>query len=211
MYTPKEYSDMAEKANMQHKMLYVMVDKDTNDETLVIADTGYYVTEQYSNRTYGELNSNFESNRINNIKELKRNKALITAKNAINDGYIKLKNGIEIETNSDTVADLNTALIVMKLKELDTYIWIDKNDIAVELTENDLNDIIAEIGLWKNLVWAKYYEYIEQINSLETYDEVYSIELDFTKVDDIKTYHLCVDEEVEDDDFEDFDDFEEEI
>ena len=38
MYTPKEYSDMAEKANMQHKMLYVMVDKDTNDETLVIAD-----------------------------------------------------------------------------------------------------------------------------------------------------------------------------
>ena len=211
MYTPKEYSDMAEKANMQHKMLYIMVDKDTNDETLVIADTGYYVTEQYSNRTYGELNSNFESNRINNIKELKRNKALITAKNAINDGYIKLKSGIEIETNSDTVADLNTALIVMKLKELDTYIWIDKNDIAVELTENDLNDIIAEIGLWKNLVWAKYYEYIEQINSLETYDEVYSIELDFTKVDDIKTYHLCVDEEVEDDDFEDFDDFEEEI
>lgn len=211
MYTPKEYSDMAEKANMQHKMLYVMVDKDTNDETLVIADTGYYVTEQYSNRTYGELNSNFESNRINNIKELKRNKALIEAKNAINDGYIKLKNGIEIETNSDTVADLNTALIVMKLKELDTYIWIDKNDIAVELTENDLNDIIAEIGLWKNLVWAKYYEYIEQINSSETYDEVYSIELDFTEVDDIKTYHLCTDEEVEYDDFEEFEEFEEEI
>ena len=152
MYTPKEYSDMAEKANMQNKMLYIMVDKDTNDETLVIADTGYYVTEQYSNRTYGELNSNFESNRINNIKELKRNNALIKAKNAINDGYIKLKNGIEIETNSDTVADLNTALIVMKLKEWDTYIWIDKNDVAVELTENDLNDIIAEIGLWKNLV-----------------------------------------------------------
>lgn len=211
MYTPKEYSDMAEKANMQNKMLYIMVDKDTNDETLVIADTGYYVTEQYSNRTYGELNSNFESNRINNIKELKRNNALIKAKNAINDGYIKLKNGIEIETNSDTVADLNTALIVMKLKELDTYIWIDKNDIAVELTENDLNDIIAEIGLWKNLVWAKYYEYIEQINSLKTYDEVSSIKLDFTKVDDIKTYHLCVDEEVEDDDFEEFEEFEEEI
>ena len=204
MYTPKEYSDMAEKANMQNKMLYIMVDKDTNDETLVIADTGYYVTEQYSNRTYGELNSNFESNRINNIKELKRNNALIKAKNAINDGYIKLKNGIEIETNSDTVADLNTALIVMKLKELDTYIWIDKNDVAVELTENDLNDIIAEIGLWKNLVWAKYYEYIEQINSLKTYDEILSIKLDFTEVADIKTYHLCVDEEVEDDDFEEF-------
>lgn len=204
MYTSKEYSDMAEKANMQHKMLYVMVDKDTNDETLVIADTGYYVTEQYSNRTYGELNSKFEINRINKIKELKRNNALIKAKNAINDGYIKLKNGIEIETNSDTVADLNTALIVMKLKELDTYIWIDKNDIAVELTENDLNDIIAEIGLWKNLVWAKYYEYIEQINTLETYDEVDSIKLDFTEVDNIKTYHLCVDEEVEDDDFEEF-------
>lgn len=196
MYTAKEYSQMAITANEQGKLLYVMVDKETNDETLVIADAGYYVTEPNSNRTYGEINKEFDNMKIAEAKENKINVALIQAKVAISEGYVKLADGIEIETNSATVADLNNALVVMNAQGLDTYTWIDRNDCAVELTESELTDVIVQIGLIKKYVWSTYYSILSQIAEAKTLEEIDAIEIDYSIKEEV----------VEDIDEEDFDD-----
>lgn len=195
MYTAKEYSQMAITANEQGKLLYVMVDKETNDETLVIEEAGYYVTEPNSNRTYGEINKEFDSMKIAEAKENKINMALIQAKIAISEGYVKLADGIEIETNSATVADLNNALIVMNAQGLDTYTWIDRNDCAVELTESELTDVIVQIGLIKKYVWSTYYSILSQIAEAKTLKEIDAIEIDYSIKEEV----------VEDIDEEDFD------
>ena len=196
MYTAKEYSQMAITANEQGKLLYVMVDKETNDETLVIADAGYYVTEPNSNRTYGEINKEFDNIKIAEAKENKINVALIQAKVAISEGYVKLADGIEIETNSATVADLNNALVVMNAQGLDTYTWIDRNDCAVELTESELTDVIVQIGLIKKYVWSTYHSILSQIAEAKTLEEIDAIEIDYSIKEEV----------VEDIDEEDFDD-----
>ena len=196
MYTAKEYSQMAITANEQGKLLYVMVNKETNDETLVIADAGYYVTEPNSNRTYGEINKEFDNMKIAEAKENKINVALIQAKVAISEGYVKLADGIEIETNSATVADLNNALVVMNAQGLDTYTWIDRNDCAVELTESELTDVIVQIGLIKKYVWSTYHSILSQIAEAKTLEEIDAIEIDYSIKEEV----------VEDIDEEDFDD-----
>lgn len=196
MYTAKEYSQMAITANEQGKLLYVMVNKETNDETLVIADAGYYVTEPNSNRTYGEINKEFDNMKIAEAKENKINVALIQAKVAISEGYVKLADGIEIETNSATVADLNNALVVMNAQGLDTYTWIDRNDCAVELTESELTDVIVQIGLIKKYVWSTYHSILSQIAEAKTFEEIDAIEIDYSIKEEV----------VEDIDEEDFDD-----
>lgn len=195
MYTAKEYSQMAITANEQGKLLYVMVDKETNDETLVIADAGYYVTEPNSNRTYGEINKEFDNIKIAEAKENKINVALIQAKVAISEGYVKLADGIEIETNSATVADLNNALVVMNAQGLDTYTWIDRNDCAVELTESELTDVIVQIGLIKKYVWSTYHSILSQITEAKTLEEIDAIEIDYSIKEEVV-------EDIDEDDFD---------
>ena len=195
MYTAKEYSQMAITANEQGKLLYVMVDKETNDETLVIAEAGYYVTEPNSNRTYGEINKEFDDIKIAEAKENKINIALIQAKVAIAEGYVKLSDGIEIETNSSTVADLNNALLVMKAQGLETYVWIDRNDCAVELSEAEMTDIIVQIGLIKSYIWSTYHTILAQINKAQTVEEINAIEIDYSIKEEVV-------EEIDEDDFD---------
>ncbi len=199
MYTPKEYSQMAIQANEQGKRLYVLVNEETNDETLIIAPNNYYVTiEPASNRTYGKVNKQFESEQLKSAKGSLKQEALIQAKTAISNGTIQLADGIEIETDTSTIIDLNTALTVMKDKGLETYFWIDKNDNAVELTETDINDIIINIGVKKNFIWNTYFNILTEIDKAKTVDEVKAIKVNYTQ--DVEE----TDEEVEDDDFEDF-------
>jgi hypothetical protein len=204
MYTAKEYSQMAITANEQGKLLYVMVDKETNDETLVIAEAGYYVTEPNSNRTYGEINKEFDDIKIAEAKENKINMALIQAKVAIAEGYVKLADGIEIETNSSTVADLNNALLVMKAQGLETYTWIDRNDCAVELSEAEMTDIIVQIGLIKSYIWSTYHTILAQINKAQTVEEINAIEIDYSIKEEVV-------EEIDEDDFDEEEFIEEEI
>lgn len=204
MYTAKEYSQMAITANEQGKLLYVKVDKETNDETLVIAEAGYYVTEPNSNRTYGEINKEFNDIKIAEAKENKINMALIQAKVAIAEGYVKLADGIEIETNSSTVADLNNALLVMKAQGLETYVWIDRNDCAVELSEAEMTDIIVQIGLIKSYIWSTYHTILAQINKAQTVEEINAIEIDYSIKEEVV-------EEIDEDDFDEEEFIEEEI
>lgn len=204
MYTAKEYSQMAITANEQGKLLYVMVDKETNDETLVIAEAGYYVTEPNSNRTYGEINKEFDDIKIAEAKENKINMALIQAKVAIAEGYVKLADGIEIETNSSTVADLNNALLVMKAQGLETYVWIDRNDCAVELSEAEMTDIIVQISLIKSYIWSTYHTILAQINKAQTVEEINAIEVDYSIKEEVV-------EEIDEDDFDEEEFIEEEI
>jgi len=199
MYTPKEYSQMAIQANEQGKRLYVLVNEETNDETLIIAPNNYYVTiDPTSNRTYGKVNKQFESEQLKLAKDSLKQEALIKAKTAIGEGTIKLADGIEIETDNTTIIDLNTALTVMKDKGLETYFWIDKNDNAVELTETDINDIIINIGVKKNFIWNTYFNILTEIDKAKTVEEVKAIKVSYTQ--DVEE----ADEEVEDDDFEEF-------
>lgn len=199
MYTPKEYSQMAIQANEQGKRLYVLVNEETNDETLVIAPNNYYVTiEPDTNRTYGKVNKQFESEQLKLAKDSLKQEALIKAKTAIGEGTIQLADGIEIETDNTTIIDLNTALTVMKDKGLETYFWIDKNDNAVELTETDINDIIINIGVKKNFIWNTYFNILTKIDKAKTVDEVKAIKVSYTQ--EVEE----TDEEVEDDDFEEF-------
>ena len=206
MYTAKEYSQMAIKANEQGQTLYVLVDENTKNETLVIAPTNYYeLIEPDTNRTYGKINKQFEETRLQSVKDDTKMNALLLAKQTIAEGVVKLADGIEIETDTSTLTDLNTALTVMQSKGLETYTWIDKNDNPVELTESELIDVIVEIGLIKNNVWSIYYDILTQIEKAETVEDIKAIDMSYN------TNEESVDLDTDDFDIEEAEEFEEEI
>ena len=135
-FTNREYADAACEANDKGQMLYVLVGED-GDESLLIAPVNYYVCEELTNRTDGTVNPNYDEELLEEKRKNKLNEALGSANNAINNGAVKVTEEAHIETNANTLTDLNNERDRMVSLGLEKTEWLSKEDILKSLP-NDI-------------------------------------------------------------------------
>ena len=102
------------------------------------------------------------------------------AKLAVENGHVVFK-GAEFETNAQTVGDLTATMLLMQASEIETYMWLSKDDQVVSLTVEDFGTLGELIAEYKNTIWQeKYINYKAQIEQAQTVDAVNNINLDYT-------------------------------
>lgn len=183
MYTKEEYTSMAMQANQNGMFLYVLVDRETNDETLTMAPMGYYDTFE-GIKTYGDINQEYASNQLKDRKIDIMEVALLLARTAITEGYIVYRD-LEIETTSNTLVDLTATKDSLYSNNKNQTIWIDRNDKLGTLTIDDIEAVISKIAEHNSAVWFKYYNIINSAKEASTIEELEAIDTDFTKLGEV--------------------------
>ena len=121
-----------------------------------------------------------EAEELLKLKEQKNTENTVKAKQAVENGYVVFK-GAEFETNAQTVGDLTATMLLMQAGGVETYLWLSKDDIPVELTVEDFGTLGALIATFKNDIWQRKYLYFKAlIENATTIEEVNSINIDYT-------------------------------
>ena len=114
-----------------------------------------------------------------NAKSEKQAENTIKAKQTVENGHVVFKNA-QFETNAQTVGDLTATMLLMQASGLETYSWLSKDDLAVELTVEDFGTLGGLIAEYKNTIWQeKYIAFKNQIEQAETLAELEEIELEY--------------------------------
>ena len=102
------------------------------------------------------------------------------AKQAVENGHVVFKNA-QFETNAQTVGDLTATMLLMQASgSTEPYIWLSKDDKAVELSVEDFGILGGLIAEFKNTVWnEKYIAYKMAIENAETLTELEEIEIEY--------------------------------
>lgn len=204
-YTDKDYADKAVEANRENKKLYIYVHDEEREETktiidyddegvphekeiiviitetvaeLLIAETNYYICYQ-DNYTDGTVNPDFDTNRINTLRNELFEENTVKAKQAVEQGYVEF-NGAKFETNTQTVSDLTSAMLIMQSTGMETYPWLSMDDKYIELTLKDFGSLGGLIAGFKAHIWnTEYIGYKTQIAEAQTYDELKEIVIEY--------------------------------
>lgn len=140
---------------------------------------------------YGDeyvLKSSVIDKLVAEVKEKKQKEASDKAKSAIENGFVEYKNA-KIETNTQTVSDLNTIRQMCVVLNEASYNWLSKDDILLNLVidkENPVeNDDFVKIGIlitdYKNMIWTeKYAKYLQAINNATSLEELDDIDIDYS-------------------------------
>lgn len=175
-YTSEEYIQKACEANGQNKFLYVLVDKETKDETLLIGDIDYYICFE-NNKTYGDVNPNYDAEQLEKARKNKLDELDRKFNDELENGHMVCSFGVEIDANNDALRNVGNLLLVMGAD--DKEMFCDYNNQFHELTRIQVELIQKEIiGHIKGL-YAKKWSYREQINTLTTAKEIDSIVIEF--------------------------------
>ena len=102
------------------------------------------------------------------------------AKLAVENGFVTFKNA-QFETNAQTVGDLTATMLILQASgSTEPYIWLSKDDLAVELTVEDFGTLGGLIAEYKNTIWQeKYIVFKNQIEQAETLTELEEIEIEY--------------------------------
>ena len=131
----------------------------------------WYLSEKCPQKTYEQL--------LLEEKNKKHEENTRLAKLAVENGHVVFKNA-EFETNAQTVGDLTATMLLMQAGEIETYLWLSKDDKAVELSLEDFGTLGGLIAEFKNTIWQeKYITYKTQIEQAQTVDAVNAIVLDY--------------------------------
>jgi len=167
------------------------------DITTIGEQTGYYLVD---NSTAEEIKANsdyFEivdseivkkSEDVIKQEQLAKSKAkkntenTLKAKQAIENGFVVFK-GAEFETNAQTVGDLTATILLMQQAGLETYNWLSRDDVIVELSVEDIGTLGQLIAQFKNAVWnGKYLEYKNAISKARTVAAVEKVVIDYENI-----------------------------
>ena len=101
------------------------------------------------------------------------------AKLAVENGHVVFK-GAEFETNSQTVGDLTATMLLMQAGGVETYLWLSKDDQAIELSLADFGTLGGLIAGFKNAIWQeKYLAFKTAIEQAETIVAVENIVIEY--------------------------------
>lgn len=101
------------------------------------------------------------------------------AKLAVENGHVVFK-GAEFETNAQTVGDLTATMLLMQAGGVETYLWLSKDDQAIELSLADFGTLGGLIAEFKNTIWQeKYLAYKTAIEQAETLEAVKNIAIEY--------------------------------
>ena len=120
-----------------------------------------------------------EEQKLAEAKSKKQAENTTKAKQAVENGHVVFK-GAEFETNAQTVGDLTATMLLMQAGGMETYLWLSKDDKAVELSLEDFGTLGGLIAEFKNTIWQeKYLAYKTQIEQAETLETVENIVIEY--------------------------------
>ncbi len=120
-----------------------------------------------------------EEQKLSEAKIIKQAENTRLAKLAVENGHVVFK-GAEFETNAQTVGDLTATMLLMQAGGMETYLWLSKDDQAVELSLADFGTLGGLIAEFKNTIWQeKYLAYKTQIEQAETLETVENIVIEY--------------------------------
>lgn len=154
---------------------------ETQDELEEIKDCMPFTEIVETDENYILLNGAFvtETEALQAKKSEKQTENTIKAKQAVENGHVVFKNA-QFETNAQTVGDLTATMLLMQASGLETYSWLSKDDLAVELTVEDFGTLGGLIAEYKNTIWQeKYIAFKNQIEQAETLAELEEIEIEY--------------------------------
>lgn len=120
-----------------------------------------------------------ESEVLQQLKAQRQQENTDKAKLAVENGHVVFK-GAEFETNAQTVGDLTATMLLMQAGGIETYLWLSKDDQAIELSLNDFGTLGGLIAEFKNTIWQeKYIAYKTTIEQAETIAAVENIAIEY--------------------------------
>lgn len=159
----------------------IVMAADTQAELLEKLDCMVYTEILETTETYILHNGQYlpENEVLQQLKAQKQQENTDKAKLAVENGHVVFK-GAEFETNAQTVGDLTATMLLMQASGIETYLWLSKDDQAVELTLNDFSTLGGLIAEFKNTIWQeKYIAYKTQIEQAETIAAVENIVIEY--------------------------------
>lgn len=125
------------------------------------------------------LDTAWEQTEITRLKNLLNEENTKKAKQAVEQGYVEFQDA-KFETNSQTVSDLTSAMLIMKESEMSVYPWLSMDDKYIELTLEDFGTLGSLIAGFKAQVWnTKYIGYKTQIALAQTIEELKEIVIEY--------------------------------
>lgn len=125
------------------------------------------------------LNQNFEIEKLKTLKDEKLTLALRMAYDAEENGSVTFKNA-SFETNTSNISKLTSQYNMLNIGAIDNVLWLSKDDIQVELNQNEILQLLSTISDYTGALWnVKYLSIKEQILNAKTTDELESIEIKY--------------------------------
>jgi hypothetical protein len=110
------------------------------------------------------------------IKESKLQQALGKANDFINNTATYR----DIECTDNNIGKLSAYYMALSAGVWETADWTTKNDNKIQLTAEDVQDILLGIANVQSDVWTRQYlEYVEMINNAQTVEELEKIEIEY--------------------------------
>ena len=175
-YTSEEYAQKACEANGSNKFLYILVDKETQDETLVIGDIDYYICFE-NNKTYGDVNPNYDAEQLEKARKNKLDELDRKFNYELENGHMVCSFGVDIDANVTSLRNVGGLLIIMGAD--DKEMFCDYNNQFHELTRPQVELLQTEIIGHIHGLYAQKWVYREQINTLTTVEEINNIVIEF--------------------------------
>lgn len=87
----------------------------------------------------------------------------------------------DIECTSENISKLTAYLIAMQQGLYEVVSWVTKSDEVIELTVNDLTDILQGIGTIQSNIWNVQYMSVKTaVENVKSIDELRDIKVEFT-------------------------------
>lgn len=150
---------------------YKSIGMTEQDVLLSDIDGNWYLAEKCPRKS--------KEQKLAETKSKKQAENTTKAKQAVENGHVVFKNA-EFETNAQTVGDLTATMLLMQAGGMETYLWLSKDDQAVELSLADFGTLGELIAEFKNTIWQeKYLAYKTQIEQAETLETVENIVIEY--------------------------------
>ncbi len=124
-----------------------------------------------------------EEELLANAKQVKYNEANEKATRYLQDGdaLYEFKPGKHIEATDGNIGKFTgymVGYILGQLQPTDTVVWNTKEDETVELSQEQIGEILAGLGQVQAIVWAtEFPAFVQLINEAATVEEVNAIEI----------------------------------
>ena len=124
---------------------------------------------------------------LESAKNAKYTEANTKAKSYLEDGsaLYEFEEGKHIEATDGNIAKMTAyalAFVTGQLQPTDTVVWNTKEDETVELTQEQIAQILHGLGQVQARVWSvQFPAYVQAINEAETIEEVQAIVIDYSE------------------------------
>ena len=149
------------------------------------------------------VDPNWEEEQLTKAKAAKYNEANNGAKTFLESGnaLFEFEEGKHIEATDGNIAKLTAyalAYVTGQLEPTETVVWNSKEDETVELTAEQIGNIVKGLGYVQAYVWSvQFPQYLQAIETAETIEEVQAINIEYYSEEPVKDEPIIEEEENE--------------